>query len=110
MKKGSKSAFRPAMSLSTGELAGLGGKLIMMTATATKLTMRVLKDQFPEVSNWKMILNPPIRTNVTLLVPPVETISPKFETTLAPFIKSMQQDNKTYLILVRGGSLEWGCQ
>ena len=108
MKKGSKSAFCPAMSLSAGELAGLGGKLIMMTAT--KLTMRVLKDQFPEVSNWKMILNPPIRTNVTLLVPPVETISPKFETTLAPFIQSMQQDNKTYLILVRGRSLEWGCQ
>ena len=31
------------MSLSTGELSGLGGKLLLMTATATKKTMRVLQ-------------------------------------------------------------------
>ena len=104
MRKGSKRAFRPAMALSTGELSGLGGKLMLMTATATKTTMRVLQDQFPEVSRWKMILNLPIRSNVTILVPPPEIISPKFETTLAPFINCMKQKDETYLVLVRGRS------
>ena len=51
-----------------------------------------------------MVLNPPIRKNVTILVPPVESISPKFETTLAPFIQTMKLDGKTFLILVRGRS------
>ena len=90
------------MALSTGELSAIGGKLMMMTATATKRTMRILQEQFPEVSRWKTILNLPIRRNVTMLVPPPESISPKFETTLAPFITSMKDDNQTYLILVRG--------
>ena len=103
-KKG-KSAFRPEMALSTGELSALDGKLMMMTATATKKTMRVLQDQFPEISQWKTILNLPIRKNVTILVPPPEIVSPKFETTLAPFITSMKDENLTYLILVRGKKL-----
>ena len=90
------------MALSTGELSALGGKLVMMTATATKKTMRILQDQFPEIQKWKTILNIPIRDNVTMLVPPPEAISAKFETTLAPFITSMKDDNQTYLILVRG--------
>ena len=102
LKTNSKSAFRPAMSLSTGELSSLNGKILMMTATATRKTIRILKDQFPEVSKWSMVLNPPMRKNVTILVPPVETISPKFEITLTPFIETMKQENKTFLILVRG--------
>ena len=102
LKKGNKRAFRPAMALSTGELSGLGGKLLLMTATATKKTMRVLQDQFPEVSKWKMILNIPDRSNVTILVPPPHLIPTNPETTLAPFVRDMKEKNKTYLILVRG--------
>ena len=105
LSKGAKRAFRPAMALSTGELSGLGGKLMLITATATKKTMRVLQDQFPEVSRWKMILHMPIRNNVTILIPPPEIISPKFERTLAPFINCMKQKkDETYLVLVRGKS------
>ena len=99
-----KSAFRPAMALSTGELSALEGKLMLMSATATKKTMRVLQNQFPEVTKWKMVLNLPLRRNVTILVPPPEMISTKFETILIPFVTSMKQDNETYLILVRGRS------
>ena len=76
--------------------------MLMMTATATKKTIRILKDQLPEISKWTMILNPPIRNNVTILVPPVEILSPKFENTLAPFIPEMKLERKTFLILVRG--------
>ena len=90
------------MALSTGELSGLGGKLLLMTATATKKTMRILQDQFPEVTKWKTILNLPFRSNVTMLVPPPETVSSKFEETLDPFIKRMKLHKETYLILVRG--------
>ena len=102
MKRGSKQAFRPAMALSTGELSGLSGGLLLMTATATKKTIRVLQDQFPEVSRWKLILNTPFRSNVTILVPPPNIISSHFETTLAPFINRMRDMGETYLILVRG--------
>ena len=100
LKRKNKPAFRPAMALSTGELSGLAGKLLMMTATATKKTMRVLQDQFPEVSQWKLELNLPLRKNVTLIVPPPDLVSPRFERTLAPFIVSMKQEQKTLLIIV----------
>ena len=82
----------------------MDGKILMMTATATKKTIRILKDQFPEVSKWTTILNPPVRKNVTIIVPPVEIISPKFETTLVPFIQMMKTERKVILILVRGMS------
>ena len=84
------------MELSSGELSGLGGKLLMMTATATKKTLRILQDQFPEVTKWKNILNLPIRKNVTLVVPPTEIVSSRFEDTLAPFITRMKVYNETY--------------
>ena len=92
------------MALSTGELSSLGGKILLMTATATKKTMRVLTDQFPEVSKWEVILNPPTRKNVTIVIPPADIISSKFEITLIPFIDEMKKENKTYLILVLGES------
>ena len=92
------------MALVTGELTGLSGKLLLMTATATKKTIRVLQNQFPEVSKWKLILNLPVRRNVTVLIPPPDIISSSFEVTLTPFINSMRQEQKTYLILVRGWS------
>ena len=97
-----KQAFRPAMALSTGELSGLGGKLLLMTATATKKTMRILQDQFPEVSSWGKILNLPIRKNVTIVVPPPDLISPNFIITLCPFVRAMKEKGTTFLILVRG--------
>ena len=90
------------MALVTGELTGLSGKLLLMTATATKKTIRVLQNQFPEVSKWKLILNLPVRRNVTILIPPPDIISTSFEVTLRPFINSMRQEQKTFLILVRG--------
>ena len=102
MKKGAKRAFRPAMALSTGELSGLAGKVLLMTATATNKTMRVLQDQFPEVSKWKHVLHLPFRKNVTLLIPPPDIVSPSYARTLVPFINSMKQDHKVYLIIVRG--------
>ena len=101
LSRRSKEAFRPAMSLSTGELSAIKGKLILMTATATTRTVRVLKNQFPEINTWKTILNLPKRENVTILVPPPEDISPHFETVLEPFVQRMK-DGETYLILVRG--------
>ena len=102
LKKHSKKAFRPAMALSSGELSGLCGKLLLMTATATKKTLRVLQDQFPEVSNWRLILNLPVRSNVTILVPPPQLIPTSFEVTLAPFVARMKELHETYLIIVRG--------
>ena len=101
LQKNSKAAFRPAMALSTGELASLEGKLILLTATATQKTLRILKDQFPEVLKWKTILNLPVRNNVTIVVPPPDLISTKFEKTLSPFVTSMK-NHETFLILVRG--------
>ena len=102
LDRDTRAAFRPAMALSTGELSTLGGKLVLMTATATQKTLRILQDQFPEVSKWKMILSLPLRQNVTILVPPPSIISSKFEKTLAPFVSSMRNNNKVFLVLVRG--------
>ena len=101
LSRKSKQAFRPAMSLSTGELSAIKGKLILMTGTATTRTVRVLKNQFPEINSWKTILSLPKRENVTILVPPPENISPHFETVLEPFVQRMKE-GVTYLILVRG--------
>ena len=97
-----KKAFRPAMALSTGELSNLGGKLLLMTATATKKTMRILQDQFPEVTKWKRILTLPTRKNVTIVVPPTDLIPSSFITILIPFVKHMKEEGKVYLIIVRG--------
>ena len=90
------------MALSSGELSGLCGKLLLMTATATKKTLRVLQDQFPEISKWSLVLNLPVRSNVTILVPPPQMIPTNYEHTLAPFITRMKLLNEVYLIIVRG--------
>ena len=90
------------MTLSTGELSGLGGKLILMTATATTRTIRILKNQFPEVNSWKSILNLPLRKNVTIIIPPPEEISSNFEIILKPFIQRMVHKKEIYLVIVRG--------
>ena len=106
LRKNLKKAFRPAMALSSGELSSLSGKLLLMTATATKKTMRVLQEQFPEVSKWNLLLHLPLRKNVTTLVPPPHQIPSNFEATLAPFIKRMKEYKETYLIIVRGKVLK----
>ena len=73
-----------------------------MTATASKKTVRILKDQFPEISNWELILNVPVRDDVTILTPPSDQVSPDFTVTLAPFLKRIKENDETFLFLVRG--------
>ena len=90
------------MALSTGELSGLAGVIVMMTATATPKTLRVLQNQFPEISKWKNLLNLPLRENVTVIVPPTDLISSNVEITLTPFIHDMKEHQRVYLIIVRG--------
>ena len=90
------------MALSTGELSTIGGKLLLMTATATSKTIRILKSQFPEISKWKLSLNLPVRENVTILIPPPDIISTDFTKTMAPFINDIKVGNDTYLVIVRG--------
>ena len=102
LKGKDKVAFRPAMALSSGELSALGGSLLLMTATASSKTIRLLMDQLPEVKKWNFILNSPIREGITIVVPPPEVISPKFEVALQPFVSRMKLQGEIYLILVRG--------
>ena len=102
-KKRNERAFRTDMAMKSGELSGLCGKTVLMTATATRKTIRLIQNElFPEVNTWKLVLNPPIRKNCTLLMPPPWFFSASFETTLAPFIARMKELNEVYLIIVRG--------
>ena len=80
----------------------MAGCFLMMTATATPKTRRILQSQIPEISKWKNLLGPPLRENVLVLVPPPDIISSKMEVILAPFIKDMKTNKTTYLIIVRG--------
>ena len=102
LSRGAKRAFRPAMSLASGELSGIDGPFLMMTATATSTTIRLLQSQLPEIRNWKNILLSPLRKNVTFIVPPPEILPSNIEALLAPFLKDMKLNNTTYLIIVRG--------
>ena len=90
------------MSLASGELSGIDGPFLMMTATATSTTIRLLQSQLPEIRNWKNILLSPLRKNVTFIVPPPEILPSNIEVLLAPFLKDMKLNNTTYLIIVRG--------
>ena len=101
MKGKEKTAFRPAMALSSGEMSAIGGSMLLMTATATSRTVRLLMDELPEVKKWNLILNSPLKEGVTIVIPPTELLSPKFEVSLEPFIVRMRQ-GEIYLILVRG--------
>ena len=93
--------FRPAMQLSTGELASLGGITVLQTATATRRTMMMLEAEFPEVSSWKKILNIPYRSNITIIVPPSSILSSRYQDQLAPFIKRILDYDEPHLIIVR---------
>ena len=93
------------MELASGELSSLGGKLLLITATASQRTIRILKEQFPEIIKWHMMLNLPIRNNVTILTPPSDVVSSDYTVTLAPFVTRMKTSEDTILILVRGTSI-----
>ena len=101
MDKKSKRAFRPAMNLLSGEVSGIGCKLMLMTATATQKTIRILQNQLPEISNWVNYLSLPVRDNVVMVVPPPEKLSAKVETLIEPFVQDMKVNGTTYLFLVR---------
>ena len=88
------------MNLSTGELSSIEGALLLMTATASSSTVRLLKSQFSEIKSWHMLMSAPIRDNVTLVIPPRDIISGQLETSLVPFIEDIRR-GKTYLIIVR---------
>ena len=90
------------MSLTTGELSGISGCFLLMTATATLKTRRMLLSQIPEVRKWKHLISPPIRDNVLLVIPPPEMLSSNLSILLTPFINDMIQNKVTYLVLVRG--------
>ena len=90
------------MALSSGELSALGGKMLLMTATASSKTVRLLLDQMPEIRKWKMMMNSPMREGISILVPPSDILSTKFEVCLEPHISRMKLHGEVYLILVRG--------
>ena len=90
------------MALSSGELSAINGSLLLMTATATAKTVRLLMDELPEVRKWKFIFNSPLREDITIVIPHPEVVSPKFEVSLQPFVARMKQNREIYLILVRG--------
>ena len=102
LQKKNAPAFRPDMELASGEMTSLGGKLLLMTATASQNTVKILKGQFPEISNWELILNLPVRDDVTILTPPSDVVPSDFVTILSPFVKRMKEHGETHLILVRG--------
>ena len=100
-KKKKGKPFRPAMQLSTGELASIGGITVLMTATASSKTVRILQDEFPEIVSWRKVLNVPFRRNISIIVPPTVVISAKFKVMLDPFVKRMMDYGEHHLILVR---------
>ena len=89
------------MNLSKGELSNIDGCLLLMTATASSSTVRLLKSQFPEIKSWHDVITPPLRHNVTMVVPPPKIVSSRLDVSLAPFISDMNS-GRTYLIIVRG--------
>ena len=93
--------FRPAMQLSTGELASIGGITVMQTATASCKTVRTLQSEFPEIRSWLKILNVPYRPNISLIIPPPEIIPSRYQDLLDPFVKRIVEFGENHLILVR---------
>lgn len=100
--------FRPAMKLSSGELACLGGFTLLQTATASFKTVTMLKAEFPEIKNWRQVSSVPYRDNVVIIVPPPSLVSSKFQHTLEPFITQIMDHDETHLILVR--SINFGTE
>ena len=59
------------MTLTSGELSALSGSFLMMTATATAKTRRLLQSQVPEVCKWNNLISPPLRDNVLMIIPEI---------------------------------------
>ena len=93
--------FRPAMQLSSGELASLGGITLLQTATATCKTISVLEEEFPEVRNWSKIINLPYRSDISIIIPPPKLLPGNFQTILNPFIRRMIDFDEPHLIITR---------
>ena len=100
-KNGKFKAFRPAMQLSTGELASIGGLTLLQTATCSSKSVRILKEEFPEIDKWNNIINVPFRTNISIIIPPPSDISSKYQVTLEPFVRRMEDFGENHLVLVR---------
>ena len=96
------------MTLTSGELSALSGSFLMMTATATAKTRRLLQSQVPEVCKWNNLISPPLRDNVLMIIPPIEILPSNVSVLLAPFAEDMKIHGKTYLIIVRG--INRGCE
>ena len=75
------------MTLSSGELSALSGSFIMMTATATAKTRRILQSQVPEIRKWQNLISPPLRDNVLIFIPPPEVVPSSVSVLLAPLLK-----------------------
>ena len=99
-KKGIRT-FRPAMQLSSGELASLGGITLLQTATASSKTIRLIEDEFPEISTWTKILNVPFRSNVSIIIPPSKCLPSNYRDTLAPFVTRIRDYGESHLFIVR---------
>ena len=74
---------------------------MLQTATATSKTMRLLEAEFPEVSSWKKVLNVPYRSNISIIIPPTNTLSNNYQDILAPFVKRILDFDESHLIIVR---------
>ena len=96
------------MKLSNGELSCIKGITVLQTATASTKTVGALQDEFPEIKKWKKILSVPYRENVTIITPPSNTISSKYQDTLEPFIRRILDHGESHLILVR--SINFGTE
>ena len=63
-------------------------------------TVRLLIDELSEVKKWNLILNSPLREGVTIVIPPTELVSLKFEVSLEPLILRMRQ-GEIYLVMLQ---------
>ena len=101
VEKRNGKTFRPAMQLSSGELACLKGVTLLQTATASSKTIRMLEDEFPEVSSWKKILNVPFRSNISIIIPPASILPSNYQDLLLPFVKRILDYDESHLFIVR---------
>ena len=99
-KKNGKT-FRPAMQLSSGELASLKGITLLQTATASSKTIRMFEDEFPEITAWKKILNIPFRSNISIIIPPASILPSKYQKLLLPFVNRILDFGEPHLFIVR---------
>ena len=79
----------------------LGGLTLIQTATATSKTIRQFEGEFPEVQKWNKILNVPYRPNISIIIPPTETLPSQYQHLLSPFVKRIIDQQEPHLFIVR---------